>query len=64
MKIGVLNSNIGNIENVLKSIKYLGYQPVIIEEKKQIFNLSHLIIPGVGSFPKMMEFIKKSQIDR
>ena len=51
MKIGVINSNTGNVENVKKSLKYLGYIPIMVEEKKQLFNLSHLIIPGVGSFP-------------
>ena len=59
MKIGVINSNTGNVENVKKSLKYLGYIPIMVEEKKQLFNLSHLIIPGVGSFPKMMEFFEK-----
>ena len=63
MKIGVINSNTGNVENVKKSLKYLGYIPIMVEEKKQLFNLSHLIIPGVGSFPKMMEFLKKNAID-
>ena len=62
MKIGVINSNTGNVENVKKSLKYLGYIPIMVEEKKQLFNLSHLIIPGVGSFPKMMEFFKKNTI--
>ncbi len=62
MKIGVINSNTGNVENVKKSLKYLGYIPIMVEEKKQLFNLSHLIIPGVGSFPKMMEFFEKKAI--
>ena len=63
MKIGVINSNTGNVENVKKSLKFLGYIPIMVEEKKQLFNLSHLIIPGVGSFPKMMEFFQKNNID-
>ncbi len=63
MKIGILNSNTGNVENVIKSVKYLGFTPTIIEEKKQLFKLSHIIIPGVGSFPRMMDFLKKSQIE-
>ena len=62
MKIGVINSNTGNVENVKKSLKYLGYIPIMVEEKKQLFNLSHLINPGVGSFPKMMEFFEKKAI--
>ena len=63
MKIGVINSNTGNVENIKKSLKYLGYIPIMVEEKKHLFNLSHLIIPGVGSFPKMMEFIQKNNFD-
>lgn len=63
MKIGILNSNTGNVENVIKSVKYLGFKPIMIEEKNQLLKLSHLIIPGVGSFPRMMDFLKKSQIE-
>ena len=33
MKIGVINSNTGNVENVKKSLKYLGYTPIMVEEK-------------------------------
>ncbi len=62
MKIGIINSNTSNVENVIKSIKYLGFEPTMIEEKNQLSKLSHLIIPGVGSFPKMMDFLKKSKI--
>ena len=55
MTIGILNSNTGNMENIIKSIKYLGYKPIIIEERNQLLKISHLIIPGVGSFPKIMD---------
>ena len=64
MKIGIINSDTGNVENVIKSIKYLGFDPLMIEGENQLSKLSHLIIPGVGSFPKMMDFFKKSKIDK
>ena len=64
MKIGIINSNTSNVENVIKSIKYLGFEPTMIEEKNQLSKLSHLIIPGVGSFPKMMDFLKKVKLVR
>ena len=63
MTIGILNSNTGNMENIIKSIKYLGYKPIIIEERNQLLKISHLIIPGVGSFPKIMDNLKKSKMD-
>ena len=52
MTIGILNSNTGNMENIIKSIKYLGYKPNIIEERNQLLKISHLIIPGVVHFQK------------
>ena len=36
MKIGIINSNTSNVENVIKSIKYLGFEPTMIEEKNQL----------------------------
>ena len=59
MKIGVINSNTGNVENVKKSLKYLGYTPIMLKKKKQLFNLSHLIIPRSWIFSQNDGVFKK-----
>tara|TARA_B100001057_G_scaffold482065_1_gene556875 strand:+ start:281 stop:913 length:633 start_codon:yes stop_codon:yes gene_type:complete len=63
MRIGIIFSNSSNIGNIQKAILYLGHEPVLVSEKNTIPKLSHLIIPGVGSFPKMMKFLKDKELD-
>ena len=63
MQIGVIFSSSSNIGNIQKAILYLGHEPVLVSEKTAIPKLSHLVIPGVGSFPKMMTFLKDNELD-
>ena len=63
MRIGIIFSDSSNIGNIQKAILYLGYEPVLVSNINTIPKLSHLIIPGVGSFPKMMKFLKDNKLD-
>ncbi len=63
MQIGIIFSNSSNIGNIQKAILYLGHEPVLVSDKNVIPKLSHLVIPGVGSFPKMMKFLKDNDLD-
>ena len=63
MRIGIIFSNSSNIGNIQKAIVYLGHEPVLVSDKTVIPKLSHLVIPGVGSFPKMMNFLKDNELD-
>lgn len=48
--VGILNYGVGNISSIANAIARLGYNFKIIEAAVDAINLSHLIIPGVGSF--------------
>ena len=63
MQIGLIFSSSSNIGNIQKAILYLGHEPVLVSDKTTIPKLSHLVIPGVGSFPKMMKFLKDNKLD-
>ena len=63
MRIGIIFSDSSNIGNIQKAILYLGHEPVLVSDKTAIPKLSHLVIPGVGSFPKMMKFLKDNELD-
>jgi glutamine amidotransferase len=52
--IGVLDYGMGNLSSVTNALEYLGIQNVIIKDETGFDNISHLIIPGVGSFGKAM----------
>ena len=60
IKIGIIDCNFGNIASLLNSIKYLGYDFQVIEKTKKLDNLTHLILPGVGSFNKAAKKLRNT----
>ena len=60
--IGIINyghGNIGSIENALLKIN-LKYS--VITNPENLASYTHLILPGVGSFKKCMDVIKKKRM--
>lgn len=53
--IGIVDYGMGNISSVYNSLDYLGYEATIINSPEEIEGLTHLIIPGVGSFRQAMQ---------
>ena len=60
IKIGIIDCNFGNIASLINSIKYLGYDFKVINETKMLNDLSHLILPGVGSFNEAAKKLRNS----
>ena len=58
-KIGILETGPANYLSIKNAIKKIGYQPILVN-KKNISNtkISHLILPGVGSFDGVMSNLK------
>ena len=50
MKIGVIDSGLGNVGSVLNMIKKIGYHSIKISKTTDFQNVDKIIIPGVGSF--------------
>tara|TARA_B100001250_G_C19775480_1_gene779330 strand:- start:839 stop:1465 length:627 start_codon:yes stop_codon:yes gene_type:complete len=61
--IGILDLNICNLTSVSGAVYNLGfdYNIININEKKKLNEISHLIIPGVGSFSNISEEYFKSE---
>jgi imidazole glycerol-phosphate synthase subunit HisH len=57
--IGVLDYGMGNLSSVINALEYLGLENCIIHDSEEFKTISHLIIPGVGSFAKAMENLKE-----
>ncbi len=57
--IGILDYGMGNLKSVANSLAYLGLESEVIESPEDFENITHLIIPGVGAFPKAMNSIKE-----
>ena len=62
-KIGVINYGLGNLASVVNALRYLKYNPEIISNSEDSKLYTHLILPGVGSFKKGMEELKKNSWD-
>ena len=58
-KITIIDYGCGNILNLVRAIKFLGYEVDITHDDKKIINSSHVILPGVGAFGNAMKQIEK-----
>lgn len=58
-KICILDYGSGNSMSVYNAIKFLKYKVTLSNKVDDIKKSTHLILPGVGSFKKTMEKIKK-----
>ena len=63
ISIGIINLRLNNIFSIINILKNLGFKVEIIDKKKKIKN-DILLLPGVGSFPKAISFLKKSSLDK
>ena len=59
--VGIINYKSGNIESLKNSLNYLGFNTILINKKKDLINLSHIILPGVGAFEKCIQELKKNK---
>ncbi len=59
MKLGIIDYGAGNLHSVANVCKSLGYQGTLISSAEQLENegITHLILPGVGSFGDSMAAI-------
>lgn len=60
--IGILNIDIGNLRSVYNALDTMGYDAKIVAEADSFDDLSHLIIPGVGSYFNAMKSIQTSDL--
>ena len=57
MKIGILNYNTGNLKSVKAALNNFGVNSIIINNKFDFVGIDILILPGVGSFKRAMDYI-------
>lgn len=60
--IGVIDSNICNLFSLTNMLKKLKADYKIVREKKDFSNVTKLILPGVGSFPKAMKNLSEMKL--
>ena len=58
-KITIIDYGCGNILNLIRAIRFLGYEVKTTHDEKKIINSSHVILPGVGAFGNAMKQLEK-----
>ena len=58
-KVGIIDYGAGNLGSIYNAIQYLDAHTKIISSPSDLSQFSHLILPGVGSFGKLADNLKK-----
>jgi len=62
-KIVIIDYDLGNLLSLKRAIKYIGYNVVISNSENVINNSEVIILPGVGSFERGMQNIRKNNLE-
>ena len=59
MKVGIIDYGAGNLRSVANAVQALGIEPRLVSPPGEMEGLTHLILPGVGSFGDCMAELDK-----
>ena len=62
MSIGIIDIGIGNIGSVSNAVYSQGFDPVLVSSAEGFEHITHLIIPGVGSYPAAMKLLRDADL--
>ena len=62
--ITVIDYGMGNLWSVSSALQYLGCNPIISDDPDAIYKADTLLLPGVGSFCKGMNALRKNGLDQ
>ena len=60
--ICIIDYGTSNIRSIYNAIKYLGYNPIVTKDYKEIIKADKLILPGVGAFKHCIDEIKNLKL--
>ena len=58
--IAIIDYGIGNLRSVQKAFEFLGFDALITDNKQQLIDASHIVLPGVGAFADAADCFEKS----
>lgn len=62
--IGILDLDLGNIGSVKNAIYELGYDYLVLKKEEEFDDITHLILPGVGTYKKAMDNFHASGLEK
>jgi glutamine amidotransferase len=63
IRVSIVDYGISNLWSVRNALHYLGYISEVCTMPSEVTQADVLILPGVGSFHKAMQALRKSQLD-
>lgn len=61
--ISIVDYGLGNIHSIQNAIELLGYKSKLVSSSKELFQATHLILPGVGAYPHAMKLLKENGLN-
>ena len=62
MLVGIINYGLGNTKSVKSAFEFLDYEVKFCQNEMDFQGVTHLVIPGVGSFNRAYELLKKHKL--
>jgi glutamine amidotransferase len=59
LKIGIVYFGMGNIESIRSAVHYIKKKSIVIDSLEKFDDVSHIILPGVGSYNNGIKNLKK-----
>ena len=61
--VGIIDYGCGNLRSVVNAFQHIGADCEVVENPNGLVYYSHLVLPGVGSYRKAMQYLKQNQFD-
>ena len=61
-EVCIIDTGTSNIKSIVNAITHLNFKNKVIKKEKEINEARCIILPGVGSFDKVMQSIKKNNL--
>ena len=63
MLVGIVDYGLGNIKSVMSAFEYLGHKVILCHEESDFEKVSHIVLPGVGSFNRGIKLLYQKKLD-
>lgn len=61
--VAIIDYGMCNLDSVARAVQECGGHPLVTEDVRDLTRASHIILPGVGAFPKAMQMLRARGID-
>jgi len=63
MSVGLIDYGAGSVISVRNALEHIGAPSIILQRPVDFDQVTHLVLPGVGSFPTAMERLRTLGLD-